>query len=113
LRTMADDPLDEWRETVAADRQRAGLLPDGQVKNLLNEKLREMELLLRVVSALAKNDPFRDRVKSIARRMKETPSSEAKERSAVLRGFAACVNVARRMDWTQAALDAKRWPKGE
>jgi hypothetical protein len=78
------------------------------VKNLLNKKLREMELILHVVETLPESNHFRDRVEAVARRMKATPRSEAKEWDGVLREFASCVTIAHRMKRKQAVLDAKR-----
>jgi hypothetical protein len=105
---MADDPLDQWRETWVKDRQRAGLLAAGPVKNLLNKQLRETEVILQAVGTLPENDPFRHRVAALALRMKETPSSEAKERDDVLSEFAACAKIARSLKQKQAALDAAK-----
>ena len=110
---MADDPLGGWRKTLVEDKQRAGLLPKGQVKNLLNKKLRELEIILEVVGALPENEPFRHRVECIARLMEETPSSKAREWDGVLEEFAACVTIAHRMKRKQAAWDAKLAPKGD
>jgi hypothetical protein len=87
---------------LAEDKRRAGLLPKGQVKNLLNKKLRELELILQMVETLPEGDPFRDRVEGLARLMKETASSKSK----VLKEFVDCVKIARSMKRRQAALDA-------
>ena len=106
---MADDPLDEWRQTLAEDKQRVRTLPDGQVKTLLRKKLREMELILEMVETLPEGDPFCDRVEGLARLMKETSSSKSK----VLKEFADCIKIARSMKRRQAALDAKLAPKQE
>ena len=105
---MAEDPLDEWREAQAEDRRRAGLLPKGQAKNSLNKKLREMKVILEVVGALPENQPFRCRVEDIARLMKETSSSKAKERDGV-KEFAACVKIAGSMKRRQAARWTPSW----
>ena len=99
---MADDPLDEWRQTLAEDSAARRIAAKGQVKNLLHKKLREMELILQAVETLPENDPFRDRVEGLARLMKETPSSKAKEWDGVLKEFAACVKIARSMKRRQA-----------
>ena len=104
IERMADDPLDEWRRTLVDDTQRVKLLPKGQVKNLLNQKLRELADILGVVGALPENQPFRCRVEDIARLMKETPSRTSK----VLKEFADCVKIARSMKRRKAALNAKR-----
>ena len=74
---------------------------------MLRKKLREMEVILEVVGALPENQPFRCRVEDIARLMKETPSSKAKEWDGVLKEFAACVKIAGSMKRRQAALDVK------
>jgi hypothetical protein len=92
---MAGGPLDEWRQTLAEDRERVGMLPEGPVRNVLTKKLREMDLLLRAVNLSPEDDPFRARVEAVARRMKETPSGKTTEWDAVLSEFAACVRIAR------------------
>jgi hypothetical protein len=109
---MAGDPLDEWRETLAADKQTVGLMPSGKPKNLLNKKLREIEVILQVVERLPKNDPFRARVEAVARRLQETRPNEAEGWDAALHEYAACVKIARRMNWKQAVQNRKKWPKG-
>jgi hypothetical protein len=112
-RAMTDDPLDlldGWRQTLAKDRRRAELLPQGQVKNLLNKKLREMMVILEVVGALPENEPFRCRVKALARRMKETPSANSEQWGGVLKEFADCATIARSMKRIEALRDANAKP---
>ena len=110
---MADDPLDSWQKTLAADRLHAAMLPKGPVKNALNKKLREMEIILQVVTALPETDPFRRRVNNVARLMNETPVDDAAAWKRVLDEFAACLKVARSRKTWLTALGAKPAPKGE
>ena len=105
---MADDPLDEWRETLAEDRKRVGFLPQGPVKNSLRRKLRDIEVVLQVVGGLPENEPFRCRVEDVARLMKKTPSTNIEEWGRIANEFADCVRIARIMKQRHAALDA--WP---
>jgi hypothetical protein len=96
---MADDPLDGWRETLAEDRQRAAVMPSGPAKSLLNKKLREIEVILQALRTLPSNDPFRDRVELLARRMEETQSIDTQRPADILAEFGACVKENKNPNW--------------
>ena len=105
------DPLDSWRKMLAEDKHRAAMLPQGQVKNALNKKIREIEMVLQVVEALPEANPFRVRVENVARLMQETPTADLEAWKLVTDEFAGCLKIARSM--RQAAFNAKLAPKGE
>jgi hypothetical protein len=108
---MARDPLDSWRKMLAKDRVRAAMLPQGEVKNALNKKLREIEMIVQVVEALPEADPFRSRVKNVARLMQETPTTDLEARKLVTDEFAGCLKIVRSV--RRAAFNAKLATKGE
>ena len=88
------------------------MLPSGPVKNSLNKKLRNMEVILQVVGDLPEIDAFRVRVEALARRMKEIPSSEAQEPVDLSGEFTDCARIARFMRLRQhkrAVSDMSDW----
>jgi len=104
---MADNPLDGWQATLAADQQHVGSMPSGPVKNLLNKKLRDMDYMLRAVEASPDDESFLDRVQTLARRMKETQLTNTQEPADIWKEFAACAKIARTIMRAKAARDAK------
>ena len=89
------------------DKRRAGLMPKGPVKNLLNKKLREMEVILEVVGALPENQPFRCRVEGVARLMKESRLARQKSGTESSRNSPPASKIAGSMKRRQAALSIK------
>src|SRR5947207_9065361 len=109
---MADNPLDGWQATLAADQQHVGSMPSGPVKNLLNKKLRDMDYMFRAVEASPDDESFLDRVQTLARRMKETQLTNTQEPADIWKEFAACAKIARTIMRAKAARDAKLASQG-
>jgi hypothetical protein len=100
-RALFDRRSKELEEAWQHDHQYVETLPEGRLKDWLKDDIRKFRLIAEFLDTLPADDPFRDRMDALARRMyekgrriKETGLSDSENLDDIEREFETCFRIA-------------------